>query len=202
MKELVQYAKDSGLVEKFWGKHAHLTEITDALSNLRETKNQVNLAQLHTNYHVLMMAKDLLGVILLDETSEVIHPVRKVIFGMLSLRDILLHYLKMSDGHSMIAEAHQEGILKPTTIIIPVTTEDEHMALMMNKNLPAFLWHMLLEHGMPEDFIKDLFGKSCEASLVADVFKCTWDRKTKMLTTKEEQEKEEEVKAFESTPWF
>jgi hypothetical protein len=71
----------------------------------------------------------------------------------------------MSDGLSMIAEVHQEGILKPTTIIIPIMAEAERMALMMNKNLPAFLWHMLREHSMPKEFIKDLLGKSCEASL-------------------------------------
>jgi hypothetical protein len=121
MKELVQYTTDSGLVEKFWGKHEHLTKVTDQLSNLRETKNQVNLAQSHTNYQMLMTAKDLLGAITLNETSDIIHPITKAITGMLSLRDVLLHYLKMSNGHSMIAEAHQEEILKPTTIIIPIT---------------------------------------------------------------------------------
>jgi hypothetical protein len=57
MKELVQYAKNSGIVEKFWGKHAHLTEVTDLLSNLRETKNQVNLAQSHTNYQMSVTAE-------------------------------------------------------------------------------------------------------------------------------------------------
>ncbi len=73
---------------------------------------------------------------------------------------------------------------------------------MMNKKLPAILWHMLLEHGMPKDFIKDLLGKSCEASLVAKVYKCTWDEKTRTQTTKEEEEKNKLVKTFESAVWF
>jgi hypothetical protein len=76
------------------------------------------------------------------------------------------------------------------------------MALMMNKNLPAFLWHMLGEHGMPKDFIKDLLGILCEASLVTKVFKCTWDKKTRMLTTKEEEQMDELAKAFEHAAWF
>jgi hypothetical protein len=151
---------------------------------------------------MLMMAEDLLGVILLEETLDIIHSVSNAITSMLSLRDVLLHYLKMSDGHSMIEEVHQEGILTPPTIIIPITAEDEHMAVMMNKNLPAFLWHMLRELGMPTDFMKDLLGKSCEASLVAKVYKCTRDEKTRTLTTKEEEEKSKLVKAFESTAWF
>jgi hypothetical protein len=108
MKELIQYAKDLGIMEKFWGKHAHLTKVTDLLSNLRETKNQVNLAQSHTNYQMSMTAEDLIGVILLNETLNIIHPVTKTVSSMLSLWNILLHYLKMSDGHSMIAKTHQE----------------------------------------------------------------------------------------------
>ncbi len=42
----------------------------------------------------------------------------------------------------------------------------------------------------------------CEASLVAKVYKCTWDKKTRTLPTKEEEEKNKVVKAFESTAWF
>jgi hypothetical protein len=103
MKDLVQYAKDLGLVEKYWGKYAHLTEVTDSLSNLRKTKNQVNLAQSHTDSQMWMMAEDLLRVILLDKTLDIIHPVSNAITSMLSLYDVLLNYLKMSDGHSMIA---------------------------------------------------------------------------------------------------
>jgi hypothetical protein len=64
----------------------------------------------------------------------------------------------------MIVEVHQEDISKPTMIIILITSEAEKMALMTNKNLPAFLWYMLREQVMPEDFIKDLLHKTCEAS--------------------------------------
>ncbi len=103
MKDLAQYAKDLGLVEKYWGKHAHLTQVKDSLSNLRETKNQVNLAQSHTNYQMSMMAEDLLEVILLDKTLYIIHPVSIAITSMLSLHNVLLNYLKLSDRHSMIA---------------------------------------------------------------------------------------------------
>jgi hypothetical protein len=64
----------------------------------------------------------------------------------------------------MIAEVHQEDMAKLTTIIIPITSEAKRMALMMNKNLPAYLWGMLREQGMPEDCIKDLIQKTCGAS--------------------------------------
>ncbi len=73
-----------------------------------DPKNQVNLAQSHTNYQMSMMPENLIGVIALDETFDIIYPVTKTVSSMLSLRDILLYYLKMSDGHSMIAKTHQE----------------------------------------------------------------------------------------------
>jgi hypothetical protein len=86
-----------------------------------------------------MMAEDLIGVITFDETLDINHPASNTIISTLSLWDVLLYYLKMSDGHSMITEVHQEDIAKPTTIIIPITFEEERMALLMNKILPAFL---------------------------------------------------------------
>jgi hypothetical protein len=107
---------------RFGKKHAHLTEVTDLLLNLRETKNQVNLAQSHTNYQMSMMAEDLIGVITLNETSNNIHPASNMIVTSLSLQDFLMYCLKMSNGHSMIAEVHQEDISKPTAIIILITS--------------------------------------------------------------------------------
>jgi hypothetical protein len=50
MKELVQYAKETGCVAQLWGKHAHLSKITDQQSTAREAKRQVDVAQAHTNY--------------------------------------------------------------------------------------------------------------------------------------------------------
>jgi hypothetical protein len=83
-----------------------------------------------------------------------------------------MNFLKMSDGHSLVAEVYQSNISKPTHIIIPNTPEAERLVGMMNKNLPAFLSNMLKEQGFPKEFIKDLIKKSCEASLVADMHHC------------------------------
>jgi hypothetical protein len=69
MKEQVQ-AKELGCVKHYWEKYTHLTEVTDISSTICKMKRQVNLAQSHTNYQVLMMAEDLLGVISLDEMTK------------------------------------------------------------------------------------------------------------------------------------
>jgi hypothetical protein len=73
----------------------------------------------------------------------------------------------MSDGHSLIAEAHQGDISLPTHLIIPNTPEAERLISMMNKNLPAFLVNVLKEQGLPEEFIDDLLKNSCEATMLA-----------------------------------
>ena len=69
---------------------------------------------------------------------------------------------------------------------------------MMNKNLPAFLWHMLWEQGFQEDFITKLIKGTCEATQVNEMHKCKWDSSTQTLTTPKEEKKKDIIKAFEN----
>ena len=139
MKVLIERAKTYGCVEELWGPHAHLSEVTDATSTAREAKRQVDVAQSHTNYQLSMVAEELVGVVNLDAPVIITHPESGKEIGQLSLRTALLNYLKMKDGHPMIAEVHQEDICKPTYIVVPQTEEAERMIGMMTKNIPAFL---------------------------------------------------------------
>ena len=202
MKALIQCAKTYGCVEEMWGPHAHLSEVTDATSTAREAKRQVDVAQSHTNYQLSMVAEELVGVVQLDEPLAITHPETGKEVGQLSLRTALLNYLKMKDGHPMIAEVHQEDICKPTHIIVPQTEEAERMVGMMNKNLPAFLYHMLLEIDFTEDIVKKLLQTSCETSLVAQIPQCKWDSGLRTITTPEEERKSKAVMALESAAWF
>ncbi len=85
MKGLVQMAKEYGIIEQFWGCHAHVSEVTDQKSTPREAKWQVDVAQAHTKYQVSMMCEDLLGVIDLDESKDIIHPTTGKNLGTYSL---------------------------------------------------------------------------------------------------------------------
>ncbi len=97
MKRLVQMAKEYGIVEHYWGRHAHVSKVTDQNSTPREAKRQVDVAQAHTNYQVSMVCKELMGVILLDESKEITRPTTGKSLGTYSLRYVLLNYLKMKD---------------------------------------------------------------------------------------------------------
>jgi len=202
MKALIQCAKDYGCVEEFWGCHAHLSEVTDSNSSAREARRQVDVAQSHTNYQMSMTSEELEGVIALDKQIDIRNPSTEESIGSLSLRMILLNYLKMQDGHPLIAEVHQEDICKPTYVIIPQAEEAERMIGMMHKNLPAFLFYTLNEAGFTDDFVKKLLKKTCEASLVAEVPLCKWDSSTRSLTTPSDEKHEKAIKAFEGAAWF
>jgi hypothetical protein len=122
--------------------------------------------------------------------------------GKLSLRYCLLNNLKLRYGHPMIAEVHREKIAKPTSIIIPNTLEAERMVLMMNANLPAFLWYMFIKHEAEENVIKTPLTKSCKATLRAEMYKCKWDAATRTFTMVEEEKRVNDMKALKSAQWF
>jgi hypothetical protein len=166
MKGLVELAKTYRCVEAYWGVHAHLSEVTDFKSTASKAKKQVEIAQKHTNYEVSMTAEDLVGVIDLDYAAEVRHPVSGKLVGRYSLRYALLNFVKMGDGRPAIAEAHQSDISKPTYLVVPNTPEAERMIGMMNKNLPAYLYHTLIDYNLPADFVEDLLAHSCEATML------------------------------------
>lgn len=202
MKTLVELAKNYKCVEEYWGVHAHLSEVTDAKSTPSEAKKQVEIAQKHTNYEVSMTAEDLTGVIDLDYAAAIHHPTTGKLVGNYSLRHVLLNFVKMEDGRPAIAEAHQSEIAKPTHIVIPNTPEAEKMIGMMNKNLPAYLFHTMMDYGLPEEFITDLLENSCEATLLAERHHCKWDSATRTLTTVDDATDAAKAKAFEGAAWF
>jgi hypothetical protein len=56
----------------------------------------------------------------------------------------------------------------------------------MNKNIAAFLWHMLLKQGLPKDFIQNLLKKACDPTLFAKIASCEWEVTQQFLTTKKD----------------
>jgi hypothetical protein len=202
MKGLVQYAKEYGCVEEVWGCHAHLSKVMDAKSTASEAKQQADVVQAHTNYQLSMVAKMLVRVTNLDKPVNIINPTTHALVGSLSLRMVLLNYLKMRDGYPMIVEVHQQDLCKLIHDSIPHAKEAERMIEMMNKKLPAFLHHMLLKADFPEDFVKKLIKELCKASLVAEISSCKWDGETRILTTVANEKHEKGNKTFEGVAWF
>ncbi len=125
-----------------------------------KAKCQVEVAQKHTNDIVSMTPEELIGVINLDHISPIVYPTTGMHVVSYSLCYVLLNFVKMSDGHALIAKAHQADISMPMHIIIPNTIKAKCLIGMMNKNSSAFLLNMLKEQGLPDEFIYDMLKNS------------------------------------------
>jgi hypothetical protein len=182
MKSLIQMAKEYGCIEHYWGVHAHLSEVINLKSTLSKAKCQVEVTQKHTNYEVSMTLEELVGVINLDHPALRMHPTMGQHVVSYTLCYVLLNFVKINDGHSFIAEAHQSDISMPTHLIIPNTSKAEQLVSMMNKNLPEFLLNVPKEQGSRMISLKN----SCEGTMLAKMYQCKWDPDNQVLTTEEE----------------
>ena len=118
-----------------WVKQVHVSKVVRKDNSAVEIKRLINVSQKHTKFHSSMTAEELLGIIDFDanETAySVSNPTKAV--ATMSLFHVLYKYVKMDDGHSLIAEAHQKGHMGSVDIVIPNTPEAETMVAMMNKN--------------------------------------------------------------------
>jgi hypothetical protein len=150
IKKLNQFAKESNLVTKMWGKHAHISEVVDKDSTSSEIKRLIKVVQLHTNYQCSMLLEDIVGITNLDATAPIFEEVSNKFLGNLSLHQVLLRYLWLSDGHQLIAEVHQsDEIMGSVQAVIPNTPKAKWMILMMNKNVPSYIGNVLKDQGMP-----------------------------------------------------
>jgi hypothetical protein len=62
IKKLTQLAKESDLVTKMWGKHAHISEVVDKDSMPSGIKRLIKVTQSHTNYQCSMLLEDIVGI--------------------------------------------------------------------------------------------------------------------------------------------
>ena len=88
-----------------WGKKVHVSKLVGKDTLAVEIKRLINVSQKHTNFHSSMTAEELVGIIDFDAT-EIVYSVyenTKAVATM-NLRHVLYKYVKMDDGHALIAE--------------------------------------------------------------------------------------------------
>ncbi len=145
----MQYAKECGIVEEFWGRHAHISEVVDKGSSPSEIKRLIKVAQRHTSYQCTMMLEDITGIVYLNGTAAIKDNNTGNVIRVVSLRTLLLRYLHLSNGHQLIAEIHQaNGVMGPVQAVVPNSPEAEQMIMMMNKNFPAYVGNILRDQGV------------------------------------------------------
>jgi hypothetical protein len=75
-----------------------------------------------------MILEDIVGITNLDATALILDKESHRLLGNLSLCQVLLRFLLLSDGHQLIAEVHQSNeIMGPVQVVILNTPEAKHI---------------------------------------------------------------------------
>ena len=204
IKTLVEKAKSYGCFEAFWGKHVHVTEVTTKDTSAVELKRLASTVNRHTNYQCSLTVEILKGVVNVDAPTKLERclPNGEKAVSEFTLREILLKYFKLNDGHALVAEVHQRVVTSPVEMVIPSSEEAETMLAKMNKHFPAFIFYYLQDNGMSKDFATNLVRNSCCPTLTVDIMECTWNAEAMTVTTKEDAEADEIYTKMESASWF
>jgi hypothetical protein len=203
IKRLMHYAKECGLVEEFWGRHTHISKVVEKGSSPSKIKRLIKVAQRHTSYQCLMMLEDINGIVYLNGMTAVKDDTTGNVIRVVSLPTLLLRYLRLSNGHQLIAEIHEaNGVMGPVQAVIPNTPEVEQMIVMMNKNFPACVGNVLRDQGFDGGFLWELLKVTCCQTKLAECEQCTWDEETGTLMTQKEKVQEKTNLNLENAPWF
>ena len=212
VQELVRIAKARNLVELYWGNNVRLSNVIAKKSRRKrgaaeeDTGHHLldkhkSYSARHINYHASMVSKGLAGILDVDKKVDITSesdPTEKV--GEMSLRGVLYN-LKMQDGHTLLGEIHQGGPMNNVDVVVGNTPAAEKMVEMMNKNVAAYLTHMLPSLKIGETFIKNLLKASIDPSLIHEMVHCTWDAQTFTLTTPKDAAAAKK-KNIEDAAWY
>ncbi len=203
VKRLVQYAKECGIVEELWGHHAHISKVVDKGSSPSKIKRLIKVAQHHTSYQCTMMLEDITDIVYLNGTVAIKNDNTGNVIRVVSLRTLLLRYLRLSNGYQLIVENHQANrVMGPVQAVVPNSPEAERMIMMMNKSFLAYVANVLRDQGFDETFLWNMFKATCCQTKLAECESCTWDEEMGMLTTQKEKEQIKTDLDLENAPWF
>ena len=103
------------------------------------------------------------------DVMSVTNPQERV--GECSLRDVL-YRLTLSDGSTLVGEVHQAAMMCSVDVVVGNTEEAGKLVEMMNKNVAAFLYHIMRGWNMDENFTENLLRASVDPTLVNEMDKC------------------------------
>jgi hypothetical protein len=201
---LMHYAKEMGLVAKFWGCYAHVSEVVDKSSSPSKIRHLVQVAQCHMSYQCSMILEDIYGIVDLDGSAMSKDEQTGWDIGTYSLCTILLKSLCLCDGHQLIAENSQakKEHMAPVQTVVPNTPKAERMIVMMNKNFPYYVGNVFKDQVLLEEFLMELFHQTCYQIMLAEISQTTLDSETGTLTTERELAQERTTADLMNASWF
>jgi hypothetical protein len=95
-----------------------------------------------------------------------------------------MRYLKLHNGNRLCTDIHQQGLLGQVDMVIPNTSDAQAHFEMFNKQPPGYLlYHVLPTFGASMPFIQEIICRSMDPAVIMEAPLCTWDNKTGILTT-------------------
>jgi hypothetical protein len=203
IQRLMHYAKELDLVTKYWGRHTHVSKVVNKSLLPSKIKGLTQVTQHHTNYQCSMILEDISGIVNLDGSTVVKDEETSCKIMAITLRTVFLKYLRLNNGHQLIAEIHQsKEPMAPVQALVPNTPKAEHMIVMMNKNFLSYVGNVLRDQGLPKDFLMELFRQSCCQTMIAEITSMHWDLETGALTMAKELAQDKTTADLEKAAWL
>lgn len=122
--------------------------------------------------------------------------------GSMTLRHVLYNYVTLKDGKiPLFVEIHQASPAAGVEVVIPNTPQATELLDEINKNLAAFLHYSLQELKVDAQFLHSLLANCVDAAMCQDIQRCSWDSKTRKLSTPGDASREKAM-AMESAAWY
>ena len=148
-----------------------------------------------------MTYKGVIGVFDIDKRVNIYYvtDIAEVV-GTMNLCSVL-YAMNMLDGNPLIVEIHQADPMMNVDVVVGKTEEAVACVDMFNKKIAAYLTYNFLIKEVGKDFIKRLLRVSVDTELIKGIGDCTWDKKTRVLTTPKDIENAGKKK-LEKAAWY
>ncbi len=180
---LINYIKEHKLTAPIWGGHAHITETVDWDSPKGDLSHFVRMSQDHMCYNMSVTSVEERGIANIDKMANIYCPTSGDRLSELLLWQTLMRYLKLHYGSPLCTEIHQQGLLGQADMVIPNTADAEARFEMFNKQPAGYLYHVFPTFGALLTFIQEILCWSMDPAVAMEAPLCTWDNKTGILTT-------------------
>ena len=148
-----------------------------------------------------MTYKGVIGVFDIDKRVDIysVTDIAEVV-RTVNLRSVF-YAMNMLDGNPLIAEIHQADPMMNVDVVVGKTEEAIACVNMFNKNISAYLMFNFPIKGVGKEFIKRLLRVSVDPEIIKGIGDCTWDKKTRVLTTPKDIEDSGKNK-LEDAAWY
>eukprot|EP00956_Cyclotella_meneghiniana_P026325 scaffold56619_cov40-Cyclotella_meneghiniana.AAC.2 len=200
MHELVNIAKDYGIVGKYFGSAAKAAIVVEKQGKGKKGENEMDMAKYdlaaiasfskhHVNYQKNTLYDGVKGIVDLDRLFDIwsVTEPRELI-ARVSLRTIMYTKIKLGDL-PLFMEVHQGQPMMPVDVVIGNWEEAERMMLMINKNPAAYFYYYLQDKAkINGEWLMEVLKGTMDPILVDEIGKCSWDSEKLILTTPQDEE--------------